>query len=45
MKQSTTTYTKRVSARRAVVAAGIPRERVAVGSRMIPDRFVKQMRV
>lgn len=30
MKQSTTTYTKRVNARRAGVAAGIPSERVAV---------------
>ena len=30
MKQSTTTYTKRVNARRAGVAAGIPSERVAL---------------
>ena len=30
MKQSTTTYTKRVNARRAGVAAGIPSERVAI---------------
>lgn len=30
MKQSTTTYTKRVNARRAGVAAGIPTERVAI---------------
>lgn len=30
MKQSTTTYTKRVNARRAGVAAGIPSERVTI---------------
>lgn len=30
MKQSTTTYTKRVNARRAGVAAGIPSERVKI---------------
>lgn len=30
MKQSMTTYTKRVNARRAGVAAGIPRERIAI---------------
>lgn len=30
MKQSTTTYTKRVNARRAGVAASIPSERVAI---------------
>lgn len=30
MRQSTTTYTKRVNARRAGVAAGIPSERVAI---------------
>jgi hypothetical protein len=30
MKQSKTTYTKRVNARRAGVAAGIPRERITI---------------